>query len=395
MGRMCVTLFERDYICDVRRNRFGSLCPGYPGFIVIPLKEKAIGAPTPSPESRLSDFNGEEWAKEVKDCRLVRRKKRFPLPVILCQGKYVCRSAALQDKVTKAWHHNFGRGKSVKFQEEMKRDVKLLKDFGVGYICDFRNIGEVMKSDENASAPENHYLHLYEEFETLRLPYQGAYHFREFLENTKVEKLKFYCDWSKRGTAIRFPVDVKVPGMDISKCQLWTALEITQNYLLLLLTCIMSEKKGILINSHNGLDRTPLFVCLLRLSLWADGLIHQSLNPLEMAFLTVSYDWHLCGHDLQDRMFQKYLIMLFCFKCLEHISSDRFSMKKFCEQSSQGESSESNSPASEREEKLAAVQEIFLELYKARSEEMKADIKRGKEESREFVKLIRDRKRNL
>ncbi|KFM79866.1 Myotubularin-related protein 14, partial [Stegodyphus mimosarum] len=410
MGRMCVNLFERDYTCDVRRNRFGALCPGYPGFIIIPLKEKAVGAPTPSPESRLWDFNGQEWSEEIVNSRLVRRKRRFPLPAILCQGKYVFRSAILQEKVNKAWNETYGTGKwitftdyemnintavyilmSVKFQEEMKRDVKLLKDFDIGYICDLRVEGEFPKT---ASAPECNFLNLHEEFKAIQLPYPGKYHFKDFRENTNAEDFDFDVLWAGRQTAdrhtiIQLPVDdVKLPDIDISKWKTWKALEVTQNYLLLLLTYFTSGKKGILITSYNGLDRAPLFVCLLRLSLWADGLIHQSLSPLEMTFLTVLYDWHFSGHNIPEKIYKKYLIMLYCFSCLKHISSDRFSMKKVCGQSSQEESSQSNQAASEREEKLVAVQELFLEHYSAMMEEVRTIQKERIVEFEEFVKFI-------
>lgn len=42
-----------------------------------------------------------------------------------------------------------------------------------------------------------------------------------------------------------------------------------------------------------GWDRTPLFVSLLRMSLWADGCAHQTLTADELLFLTVGYDWLL------------------------------------------------------------------------------------------------------
>jgi len=50
-----------------------------------------------------------------------------------------------------------------------------------------------------------------------------------------------------------------------------------------------------LVHCISGWDRTPLFISLLRLSLWAEGAIHQSLSALEMLYLTVAYDWFLFG----------------------------------------------------------------------------------------------------
>ena len=50
-----------------------------------------------------------------------------------------------------------------------------------------------------------------------------------------------------------------------------------------------------LVHCISGWDRTPLFVSLLRLSLWADGAIHKSLSAVEIVYLTLAYDWYLFG----------------------------------------------------------------------------------------------------
>ncbi len=55
------------------------------------------------------------------------------------------------------------------------------------------------------------------------------------------------------------------------------------------------DDHGILIHCISGWDRTPLFISLLRLSLWADGWIHQTLTAEEILYLTLAYDWYLFG----------------------------------------------------------------------------------------------------
>lgn len=72
--------------------------------------------------------------------------------------------------------------------------------------------------------------------------------------------------------------------------------------------------------------RTPLFVSLLRLSLWADGVIHQSLNATQILFLTLAYDWFLFGHDLPDRLTKGEEIFVFCFYALKYIQEEEFSV---------------------------------------------------------------------
>lgn len=60
-------------------------------------------------------------------------------------------------------------------------------------------------------------------------------------------------------------------------------------------TISFQDDHGLLIHCISGWDRTPLFISILRLSLWADGWIHQSLTVEEMLYLTLAYDWYLFG----------------------------------------------------------------------------------------------------
>lgn len=76
----------------------------------------------------------------------------------------------------------------------------------------------------------------------------------------------------------------------------------------------------------SGWDRTPLFVSLLRISLWADGVIHTSLSASQILYFTIAYDWLLFGHDLQDRLSKGEEIFFFCFFFLKHIQDEEFSI---------------------------------------------------------------------
>lgn len=106
----------------------------------------------------------------------------------------------------------------------------------------------------------------------------------------------------------------------------WDLVSITQNYLRATLKYIQEDNSGLLIHCISGWDRTPLFVSLVRLSLWADGLIHQSLNALQMAYFTLAYDWYLFGHQLPDRLKRGEDIMFFCFHFLKFITDEEFSI---------------------------------------------------------------------
>uniref|UniRef100_A0A8C5SSC2 Myotubularin related protein 14 n=1 Tax=Laticauda laticaudata TaxID=8630 RepID=A0A8C5SSC2_LATLA len=122
-------------------------------------------------------------------------------------------------------------------------------------------------------------------------------------------------------------------SLSLSHCPLptqnWDLVQQTQNYLKLLISIINSDDDGgLLVHCISGWDRTPLFISLLRLSLWADGLIHTSLEPAEILYLTVAYDWFLFGHMLVDRLSKGEEIFFFCFDFLKHITTEEFSAAK-------------------------------------------------------------------
>lgn len=106
----------------------------------------------------------------------------------------------------------------------------------------------------------------------------------------------------------------------------WDVVKLTQNYLRLLIYFIRESDSSILIHCISGWDRTPLFMSLMRLTLWADGEIHKSLSAMEITYLTVAYDWFLFGHNLTDRLNKGEEIMFFCFQFLKFITDDKFSI---------------------------------------------------------------------
>uniref|UniRef100_A0A3Q1EVM6 Myotubularin related protein 14 n=1 Tax=Acanthochromis polyacanthus TaxID=80966 RepID=A0A3Q1EVM6_9TELE len=97
---------------------------------------------------------------------------------------------------------------------------------------------------------------------------------------------------------------------------------------LMVVLCVVSDESGLLVHCISGWDRTPLFVSLLRISLWADGAAHASLEPAEILYLTIAYDWFLFGHMLPDRLSKGEEIFFFCFNFLKHIVSEKFSAVK-------------------------------------------------------------------
>ena len=112
-------------------------------------------------------------------------------------------------------------------------------------------------------------------------------------------------------------------------------VELTQNYLKLILSYLAAPESegggGVLVHCISGWDRTPLYVSLLRISLWADGAVHQNLNATELLYLTVNYDWFLFQHNLNSRTARGEDIFYFCFFFLTFITSDEFSIDSITE----------------------------------------------------------------
>lgn len=169
----------------------------------------------------------------------------------------------------------------------------------------------------------------YQDFKIIALPYPGCEFFREFRDNNySGEGLVF--DWSQKTV----DADCHVPNESITsqmninwdEYKNWDLVQITQNYMKLLLKYVQDSSSGLLIHCISGWDRTPLFISLLRLSMWADGVIHQTLDANQILYFTIAYDWLLCGHHLVDRLEKGEEIFFFCFYVLKYLMDDEYSL---------------------------------------------------------------------
>lgn len=314
--------------------------------------------------------------------KYARCRQRFAVPVIMYKGKYICRSATIsvmpetygRKVVDYAYDCLNGGGAGTNgaststgitnstsgcssmssttdednndptdeslvnqaveplpfsYEEVIKSDIQLLRALNVSTIVDLmveqRKVKYFMTVSSSEKAdPENHY----ENFNILSLPYPGCEFFKKFRDNNYMAKNLFF-NWKQSFIDASLSIPINGPAQDIDinwqEYKKWDLVLITQNYLKATLRCIQEEPSGVLIHCISGWDRTPLFVSLVRLSLWADGLIHQSLSPLQMTYFTVAYDWYLFGHQLPDRLKRSEDIMFFCFHVLKYILDDDFS----------------------------------------------------------------------
>ncbi|CAD1480674.1 unnamed protein product [Heterotrigona itama] len=326
----------------------------------------------------------------MKNARFARCRSRFPLPVIMYKGRHVCRSATLSggpeiygrtgldyffasetsettetsetSEASKTTGKTSEAGKTSEvgktsetnteqevdkidlpesdslvsdwqlFDKVRSQDIKLLKTLNVGIIIDFMVENKKVKYGMNVSSSEKvDKLGRYSNFAIISLPYPGCEFFKGFRENDYVADNLIF-DWSQAyvNAQIKVPEDTISSQLQIDwdRYQQWDLLILTQNYLKLILKYLSESSNGMLIHCISGWDRTPLFISLLRLSLWADNVIHTSLDAHQMLYYTIAYDWMLFGHDLQDRLSKGEEIFFFCFYFLKYICDEDFSIKQ-------------------------------------------------------------------
>lgn len=357
----CEELFEKDYVCCKIENEKGSLSTNYPSSIIIPFEEKNNVSKGPefskSSDARMEFFDAVKYKEIANKSNLARCRTRFPVPVVLYEGKFVCRSATLACGGEMLWRDiggcifNISTGSDLDdknsisytrngalFTELRNLDIKLLKELSVSYICDLMVENKKVKYGLKVSSSEkidkeNRYC----DFKIVQLPYPGCEFFKKFKDSNYVsEGLMF--DWEQNyvDSSLTLPIDSVVSSLGIlwGNYKMWDLVKLTQNYLKLLLSYIIEGTSSILIHCISGWDRTPLFISLLRMSLWADGRAHSSLSAVEMAYLTLAYDWYLFGHDLPSRLKAGEEILYFCFEFLKFITSEEFSTKKRCRRTS-------------------------------------------------------------
>ncbi|XP_006506889.1 myotubularin-related protein 14 isoform X2 [Mus musculus] len=350
--KRCLELFGRDYCFSVIPNVNGDICGHYPRHIVFLEYE--------SSEKEKDTFQSTVQVNKLQDLihrsKMARCRGRFVCPVILFKGKHICRSATLA-----GWGELYGRsgynylfsggaddtwastedvteedfvlrsGDTHLFDKVRGYDIKLLQYLSVKYICDLMVENKKVKFGMNVTSSEKvDKAQRYANFTLLSIPYPGCEFFKEYKDRDYMaEGLIFNWKQDYVDAPLNIPNFLTQSlNIDWSQYQSWDLVQQTQNYLKLLLFIMnRDDDSGLLVHCISGWDRTPLFISLLRLSLWADGLIHTSLKPAEILYLTVAYDWFLFGHMLVDRLSKGEEIFFFCFNFLKHITSEEFCLK--------------------------------------------------------------------
>ncbi|KAI1285884.1 Myotubularin-related protein 14 [Halotydeus destructor] len=384
----CVQLFTKDYPdLAVIANEHGELSTAYPSKIIVPFKasesssngsaqngsQSGDGHPeNGSGGGRAVNIEANKLRELMTKARVARCRARFPVPVIYVDGKYVCRSATLsggaeiygrsgldmlfahsaeeeESSATATFHGSPINGSShgqpalpslsslslsdssQVFSKVRNQDIQLLKYLSVKYICDLMVEKKKVKFGFNITSSEKADKEgRYSDFELLSLPYPGCEFFRDYRDKGyQGEGLLF--DWSQHfvDASLVIPNSPELMQINWTKYKSWDIIKLTQNYLKLLFHYLSNSDSSVLVHCISGWDRTPLFISLLRLSLWADGKVHQNLSATEITYLTVAYDWFLFGHNLNDRISKGEEILFFCFSFLKFIASEEYSIDNF------------------------------------------------------------------
>lgn len=351
----CERLFAEDYAYSVIPNLNGELCCHYPYKVFVLEYEKSETKNDP-----LEVQNGDRYEslldiEKLKQffwaTRSARCRGRFVVPVILFEGKQICRSGTLAtgvemfgrigidfflspDSGSTASNSCLEPGKDnpsewPSHDKIRGHDIKLLKYLNIDYICDLMVEKKKVKYYMRVASSEKvDKENRYSDFCLLSLPYPGCEFFREWKDRAYCGQEVMY-DWNLPSidAALDIPNELySLVDIDWDSYKEWDLLTLTKNYFKLLITLIRDGSSGLLVHCISGWDRTPLYISLMRLSLWADGAIHQSLKPEEILYLTIAYDWYLFGHCLPDRIEKGEEIFRFCFHFLKFITSDEFSV---------------------------------------------------------------------
>lgn len=211
-----------------------------------------------------------------------------------------------------------------------QHDIKLLKALNVETIIDLMVENKKVKYGFRVSSSEKvDKRKRYGDFNILSLPYPGCEFFKMFKSNN-YSGVGLRFDWEQPfcDAVLNVPNSTLIESLMINWEQYkeWDLVLMTQNYMKVMLRYLHERTQSLLVHCISGWDRTPLFISMLRLSLWADGVIHKQLNALQILYLTIGYDWFLFGHQLPSRLNKGEDVFYFCFYMLKHLTRSQYSI---------------------------------------------------------------------
>ncbi|KAF0035457.1 hypothetical protein F2P81_013215 [Scophthalmus maximus] len=258
--KRCLELFARDYKYSVIHNPNGEVCGHYPRQIVF-LEYECTDVESERFESTVQISKLQDLVNRSK---LARCRGRFVCPVILYNGKgseflecthpeCLCSAGGSDDTWTESEEvpeddSAVRNGDSQLFDKVRGHDIKLLRYLSVRYICDLMVENKKVKFGLNVTSSEKaDKAQRYADFTLLSVPYPGCEFFKDYKDR----------DYTAEGLVFNWNQDYVDAPLTIPVC-------FTQNL---------------------NIDWTQ----------YQDGAVHASLEPAEILYLTISYDWFLFG----------------------------------------------------------------------------------------------------
>lgn len=404
----CIELVKLDYHYLLIANSQGELSAHYPPQIIVLENELQ----SQNGNSRNTDtiyeniYEKRNLRESMVKARTARCRARFPIPVILYKGKHICRSATIaggpEVYTRNSFDYFFGQSEPADapgevpeeqqendcdslnreipddisqtsdlglFETVRQADINYLKILNVSTIVDLMvekkkvKFGMYVTSSEKVDKESR-----YKDFSLISLPYPGCEFFLQYRENDYTPKGLVF-DWSQSYVDADLAIPVEIASqlkVDWTNYKKWDLISLTQNYMRVLIRLLNETTSGILIHCISGWDRTPLFISLLRISLWADGVIHSQLSPLQILYFTLAYDWMMFGHNLSNRLEKGEEILHFCFHMLKFIVDEEYSIlsqssRKSKHNTSSGSTGSNNSIGVLRADSDTQLEGVLLE----------------------------------
>ena len=329
-------LLARDYEFATIGNANGELCASYPAQILVPHTDGQLAA--------------DELRAQFEDARFARAHGRFIVPALLVGQRYVCRSGTLSNSAetilnnvhakTKQFIYtmygdstSFAPKQSFSIQSQRAADMRLLQTLGVRTICDLMVENRKKKYGVHVCSSEKVEDFADDSVAVVAIPFPGCEFFADFKANDRCGTgLRFEWGLNPENDAVLSigAETAALIGADFSGYRSWDLVTLTRNYLHLMLTYLADEDEpqaGLLVHCISGWDRTPMFISLLRILLWAEGEVHQNLSAVELLYFTIAYDWFLFSHWLGDRAMKGEDIFYFSFYMLQFLTDDDDSLR--------------------------------------------------------------------
>eukprot|EP01084_Bolivina_argentea_P302423 522000_1 len=351
----CKQLFERDGDIVIIDN-YGQqeLCDSYPIQIILPKSFVEYIENNNDINNQHIDINCNDFlCRLIERARYARVHRRFVVPVIFVNNACIARSSTLSTTgelllnkattvVSEALNYCPNNNTESPMGHDLNAlrtaDIKLLKYFNIKFIADLmvedkKKVGWGRYTLTVTSSEKVDREQRYKDFNISSIPYPGCEFFKLYKNNGhNANKLVF--EWNNEIHDAKLTLNnnklnntTTLIDINWSEYETWDIITLTQNYLRLIINYIQNNNDmGILIHCISGWDRTPLFISLLRISLWADNVIHNNLNSSEILYLTLSYDWLLFTHQFGNRLIKGEDIFHFTFYMIQYLCHQKYSI---------------------------------------------------------------------